>query len=677
MQRSSPPHSQPTRGPPPPHSQPIQGPPPQRPVPTQGAIPPRVPQRQDIFDDDEDDDGGIDPKEIARRRQEQEQKKKKKEESKKKPQVDLDEEDDDGGVSKQKQIAAEKKKKELEAKKKAQAQIKARIDQDEDDDGGVSKQKQIAAEKKKKELEAKKKAQAQIKARVDEDNDEDDDGGPKRQVPTEKKKPVKKISKAEILKEEDEDDDGGRIVKTYDTIKMIMPKKQPKLDNETKKSPSPEANNDGSMLTSKRVQQQPLLASYDTVGRMVPKVSTDFRRVKQENHYDTIPTDEERAARASAIYSPPSYDQASAANDLNLLRTISYREAQESTPPLTTRRPTGTSSIHSHSNTNEDSSHYSEIINDAAQSGVINRSYSHTGSIRSASNHSVKQLSKQASPQALKEDQQTEESTIETEEEEEEEEEEDEEEEKPLKTKRLPPSNISTAYATITHLFKPAHADEINRVKRQKQARFRWFLAYTILNNYHLFDLRKQAQSRLALLRIQRSNLIDEEQQKTAAAVPVPQAIAITELPESTAAKKPKTRYAYLNKFYQKNTFFLVLDLYHQHQKFQSHLNNDLPDLVVYFLYLYLLSMIFHKVQLNDILQFVHVCYMMLMLNKRILLVLQLVLKFHQHLLNKQNLDLVFIIHQLLLFNHHLIVLSDRKINDHFLKDKNHNIQHR
>ncbi len=329
-----------------------------------------------------------------------------------------------------------------------------------------------------------------------------------------------------------------------------MPKKQPKLDNETKKSQSPEANDDGSVLTSKRVQQ-PLLASYDTIGRIVPKVSTDFRRVKEENHYDTIPTDEERAARASAIYSPPSYDQASAPNDLNMLRTISYREAQDSTPPLTNRRPTGTSSIRSHSNTNEDSSHYSEITNDAAQSGVINRSYSHTGSIRSASNHSVKQLSKQSSPQTLKEDQQTEESTIETgeeEEEEEEEDEEDEEEEKPLQTTRLPLSNISTANSTITYLIKPGHAAEMERVRKQKQARFRWFLAYTILNNYHLFDLRKQAQSRLALLRIQRSNLIDDEQQKIAAAVPVPQAIAVTALPESTAAKTPKMRYAYLNK---------------------------------------------------------------------------------------------------------------------------------
>jgi hypothetical protein len=531
IQQSSPPHSQPTQGAPPPRPQVPQappalrpqvpqGPPPLRPQAPQGSFPPRVPPRQDIVDDDEDDDGGINPKVIARQRRELEEKKKNKEEAKKKKQLDLDEEDDDGGVSKQKQLAAEKKKRELEAKKKLQEQAKARRDQD---------------------------------------DDEDDDGGPKRQEPIHKKKPVKTISKSEILREEDEDEDGGRIVKTYDTVRMIMPKKQPILNNQRKKSPSPEADADadGSMSTTKRAQQ-PLLASYDTVGRIVPKVSTDFRRIKEDNHYDTIPTDEERAARVNAVYSPPSYDQASNPNDLHLLRTISYREAQHSTPPLTQRRPTGTPSIRSHSNTNEDSSHYSEITNDTAHSGVINRSYSNTGSIRSASNHSIKQ----ASQHTLKEEQQTEESIVETEEEEEEEE---EEQEKPLKAKRAPTSNMSTAYETLGYLFKPKEAAEITKARKKKQARFRWFLAYTILNNYHLFDLRKQVQSRLALLRIQRSNLFDDQQQTAAAAsvvVPVQKSFAISEFPESPGAKRSaRMRYILSKHIFLINHFFLSFRL--------------------------------------------------------------------------------------------------------------------
>ncbi|CAF1547359.1 unnamed protein product, partial [Adineta steineri] len=269
------------------------------------------------------------------------------------------------------------------------AKIKQEQNEDEDDDGGISKQKLIAAaQKKKQELEAKKKEKEQHKSKVDQDNDEDDDGAPKRQEPTKKKQSPKKVSKPEILKEEDEDDDGGRIVKTYDSVRMMMPNKQPVLDKQVKKQPSPEALDDGSMLTSVR-EQKPLLTSYDTVGRMVPKVSTGFKPTREDNHYDTIPTDEERTAQLTAIYSPPSYDQASNSSDVTSLRTISYRQAQHSTPPLTQRRLGGSSSIRSHSNTNDDSSHYSEINNDTAQSGIINRSYSHAGSIRSSSNHSI------------------------------------------------------------------------------------------------------------------------------------------------------------------------------------------------------------------------------------------------------------------------------------------------
>jgi hypothetical protein len=121
------------------------------------------------------------------------------------------------------------------------------------------------------------------------------------------------------------------------------------------------------------------------------------------------------------ILIPPSYDKAANSNDSYLLQTISYHEGQQSTPPLTQRQPTG-SSLHSHSDTNEDSSQYSEITNDTVSSYVINRSYSHTGSIQSSSNHSIKQQSKQSSQQTLKQEQQTEEATIETEQEEEEEE---------------------------------------------------------------------------------------------------------------------------------------------------------------------------------------------------------------------------------------------------------------
>jgi hypothetical protein len=484
----------------------------------QQSLPPKVPQRQDrMSDDDDDDDGGIDPKKIAKRKQELAEKKKQKDEAKKKKQSivaqDLLDEDDDGGISKKKQEADIKKtKKPDDTKPKKKLPTKQDLD-DEDDDDGIIKAKQLAAEKKKQELEAKKKKAQLIKAKLEEDDDDDEP-----------------------------------IIKTYDTVRMVMPSKQPLLNNQTKKEASPEATDDGGLLTSRH--QQPTPASYDTVGRMVPKVSTDFPNIKskkrsEENHYDTIPTDEDRTARMNAIYSPPPYDQVSNPTDLDLLRTTSYREAQHRTPPLTNRRPVGSSSIRSQSNTNEDSSHYSEITNDTVQSGVINRSYSHTGSIQSSSNHSIKQPSKHSSKQPLKEDEQTEESIIETEEESEEEEEEQElVQDKPLQNKRISTSNTSTAYSTIGHLVKPEEARALTDIRKKKQARFRWFLAYTIINNYHLFDLRKQAQSRLALLRIQRSNLIDEE--KYAATVAIEESVPITDTPKSSKSKQKKMGYVNL-----------------------------------------------------------------------------------------------------------------------------------
>jgi hypothetical protein len=486
------------------------------------------------LDDDDDEDGGISKAILT-------DKKKSKDKTKSKVPLILDDEDDDGGISKEKRLAAEKKKKELEAKKKKQEEIKAKVkkDEDEDDDGGVAKEKRLAAEKKKQELEAKKKKQEQIKAKIKKDEDEDDDGAVKRQESPHKKKPPRKVSKSEILKEEDEDDDGGRIPKTYDTIKKMMPTKQPILDHQKKKTPSPEALDDGSMLTS-RPQEEPLLKSYDTVGKIVPKISTDYQKSKEENHYDTIPTDEERADRPQPTHSSPS-------REVPFLRTTSYREATENASPVAERRPAGTSS-RSRSNTNDDSSHHS------ASPGVINRSYSHNGSIQSTSNHSIKQQSKQSSQQTLKDEQQTEESTVESEEDEqeddekeEEEVEEEEEEEKPKNKASKPKSKSiqddSTAYATIGYIVNREKAKEVERIRKRKQARFRWFFAYTIINNYHLFDLRKQVQSRLARLRIERSNLIDEQEHAAAAEAAAQQPVEEDVIPGSPGIRMKTLKY--------------------------------------------------------------------------------------------------------------------------------------
>jgi hypothetical protein len=52
----------------------------------------------------------------------------------------------------------------------------------------------------------------------------------------------------------------------------------------------------------------------------------------------------------------------------------------------------------------------------------------------------------------------------------------------------------------------------LEKTNRQKVARFRWFLAYTLLNNCCLYNQRKCMQSRLNLLRINQSNQSVEQQ---------------------------------------------------------------------------------------------------------------------------------------------------------------------
>ena len=520
-------------------------------LPLQGSGAPPVPPRLDESDDD--DDGGVHPNQIAKKKHELDEKKKKKkkkeEEAKQKKKsaattkpTSPGDEDEDGGV------AVVQKKSKAEAVKKAKVQKPARHDDEEDDDdGGVSKQKEAAAKKKHEAARIKKEAAEakKTKAKHDEVDDDDDDGAPVRKPSATPKKPKEKKPKPQILREEDEDEDGGRVAKSYDTLRTIMPTTKPSLGHATARVTSPDvADDDGSMLRSSAPPPpppQPRMASYDTVGQIVPSVSTAIRSVTtKENHYDTIPTDAERLARANASYSPPSYDQASESSSL---RSMSYREAaQRDALPPTRNRPSGSLSGASRSVINEDSSHYSEIINETAKSGAINRSYSHTSSIRSASNQSIKQQDKSAllKEQDDEEEEDTEDTSVESEEEEEEEE---AVQAKPPRTLNMAPAHVSTAFSTIGHLVNPDASKIKEAERRRKQAKFRWYLAYTILNNYHLFDLRKQVQSRLTLLRVQRSNLIDEEQRTVASPSP-PQRLATTASETSTGIRQRTKRTA-------------------------------------------------------------------------------------------------------------------------------------
>ncbi|CAF1019065.1 unnamed protein product [Didymodactylos carnosus] len=71
-------------------------------------------------------------------------------------------------------------------------------------------------------------------------------------------------------------------------------------------------------------------------------------------------------------------------------------------------------------------------------------------------------------------------------------------------------SNMSTAYLRIDHSIDSTKTNEMMQKSRKKRARFRWYLAYSMLNNYQLYDMRKNVQSRLVLLRVNRSNSLIE-----------------------------------------------------------------------------------------------------------------------------------------------------------------------
>ncbi|CAF4340006.1 unnamed protein product, partial [Adineta steineri] len=93
-------------------------------------------------------------------------------------------------------------------------------------------------------------------------------------------------------------------------------------------------------------------------------------------------------------------------------------------------------------------------------------------------------------------------------------------------------ANQSTTDSTTNSPTKSLTVDE---KIRKKQLRFRWHFLYTIIRNYHLFDLRKDVQGRLTRLHLQRSNLIDEQQFSTTAAVqPMEYATVVPEPLERT-----------------------------------------------------------------------------------------------------------------------------------------------
>jgi hypothetical protein len=385
-------------------------------------------------DDEDDDDGGINPKKIMKQRQKAEEKKRRKDDlkKKKKPTTTEDsvDEDEDGAMSKHKH-----KVKETKAKKKS---ILAQCFQDQGHDGNVSKQKVLEAEKK--------------KIVEDSDDDDDDDGGPKRKKFIQKKTSNRSNSskKDEV---DDEDEDGGpiHVVKTYDTIKMIIPSKQPKLDNPNTIDETPSDNTDDGAIQSFKQKKGRALISVDTDDRKALETfdnirNTKCKRTTNKHHYKTVPTEEEHARRTTVIDSSPLNSQNSSDNKIYFLRSISYCEAQKHLLTVGSEQDINSSRLRSQNNTNDHDSHYSEIRNDTTRSCINNPLHSIIKSIQPLSDHSTKQQ-------------------------------------------------------ILTQENRTEALNEKQRKRRRKIARTRWYLAYTIIHNPWLSRLRKRVllQEKLSL----------------------------------------------------------------------------------------------------------------------------------------------------------------------------------
>ncbi|CAF3644565.1 unnamed protein product [Rotaria sp. Silwood1] len=479
------------------------------------SLAPQVPIREDLpFDHDEsDDDESLKQKPFPSTIKHISQKKSRSTSIPQSSKINIDnqtDEDEDESISKPKYKSKEKKKKKL---------IKSQIHEDDDEDSSLSKQITVAAEKKKQRSETRKKT-SQQKTMIE---DNDDDGATSKQQQHSNKKKISHKAKKNIAKE---DDDSASISKTSDTNKIIIPSKQRTVDNRIMKEESSSDDTFNSTTRSSKHQQDKTSTSHETVnrkGRKKPDTSQNIQANKpiEKSHKSTVLKEKKSAdVQATTVYSPPSYNLATSPIDLYLLRTTSYREAQQSTPPLTLYRSRISPIQHTHQDTNDDDdSHYSVIVNDTIQSGVSNRSYSKVESLKMSSSHSNKQ-------QALEEQKTSEDTNAETEEEGEQEKEEEQDDSHLLKSKPTTFSKVPTALSTVNTSIK---SEKDEKMIRRKRLRFRWHLLYTLIRNYHLFDLRKEIQSRLAHLHLQKSILIEEQQFS---------AISTTEEPETT---KPTT----------------------------------------------------------------------------------------------------------------------------------------
>lgn len=293
---------------------------------------------------------------------------------------------------------------------------------------------------------------------------------------------------------EDEERD-SETVSDNDSVRMFQPEKNPNRDT-----------NSAAIKRRRKPGTKPS-NGHSTIDQIVSSAK-QLQPVPSDEEYASIPAKSERSAGKVTTSSTPSNSRTNQASDLYYLRTKSYRQAQQASPPAVFRRSEIILSTTDHVGTPPNRRSEPTPAHDTIWMGISNRSYSPLTLVQTIPDveHEQKRhddliSAAASSPAAPAEHSASEGEAVE---------EPNEEDGRYNERDRLllKPQRIVEGREPITSRANNA----MTPLTRSRRARFRWHFLYTIIHNYHLLDLRKNIQSRLAFLHMQRSQMVYDQQ---------------------------------------------------------------------------------------------------------------------------------------------------------------------
>ena len=203
--------------------------------------------------------------------------------------------------------------------------------------------------------------------------------------------------------------------------------------------------------------QKPKKRTKDT-GEVTPNASrspekSKGKKISRTHGYETIPV--RRGPRTARLYSSVSTEQA---DDLPLLATKQYRKGHSTLPSASSRRSPVPSATRGDDNPASGSRRPGDLFIDETRPAVSNPCYASLDS-----HPSSETLPKNTSANQQDDDQ--------------------------VKPRRQRPGLVSER-SDMSSTDKAAEEKELR--KRRIRAHFHWHFLYTMLNNYHLYDLRKR-----------------------------------------------------------------------------------------------------------------------------------------------------------------------------------------